>query len=371
MLIALGLLAIPVLIAINGYFVAVEFAIIALRKTRVEELVNAKVAGAESIQKAQANLDRSIAAAQLGITLASIALGAIGETVFEKMLDPMFIQMGLEVDAITRHTISTIASIAIITYLHVILGEQVPKMFAIQAPDRVALWTARALNAFAITTSPILALMNVTGNFLLRRLGIDSKGAHGPSMSVDELRMMVEDTQEAGLLESDQAIYVKNVFMLADKRVRDCIVPLAKMDAIEIDTKPNKVLEIVRNCGHTRLPVFRGTKENVVGILNTKNLFYFMTLKHAIVLEDLLYPAEFIDADAPITQAMQMFKKTRRPMALVREGDQRLIGLITLEDIIEEIVGDIEDEHDEAQQRGSRTIASSIAELRKSNQPPK
>ena len=348
MIIVLGLIAIPVLIAINGWFVAVEFALVALRKTKVEEMVQAKVPGALSVQNAQLHLDRSIAAAQLGITLASIALGAIGEKIFERLLDPLFFSVGLGDDAFTRHTISTVFSIAIITYLHVILGEQVPKMFAIQAPDRVARWTARPLNIFAAATNPLLSLMNVTGRFLLKRLGITAGDVHGQSLSLEELRMMVDDTQQAGLLGTDQAIFVKNVFKLTDKKVRDCMIPADKMDAVELHTKPNKVLEIVRKCGHTRLPVYDGAKENVVGILNTKNLFYFLTLKNVLVLEDALYPPEYIAADAPVTYAMQMFKRTRRPMALVRDADRKLLGLITLEDILEEIVGDIEDEHDEA-----------------------
>ncbi|WP_020469059.1 hemolysin family protein [Zavarzinella formosa] len=348
MLIILGLIAIPVLIAINGYFVAIEFALVSLRKTRVEELVQTNVPGAKSVQKAQGNLDKSIAAAQLGITLASIALGAIGETIFEQMLEPFFVFIGLTGDAFTRHTIATGLSIAFITYLHVILGEQVPKMFAIHAPDRVALWTAGTFNVFSLVTGPILALMNASGHFLLRRLGVADGGHHETKMSVEELRMMVDDTQEAGLLESDQALFVKNVFKLTDKKVRDCMVPADRMDAIELHTKPNKVLDIVRKCGHTRLPVYDGTKENVVGILNTKNLFYFLTLKNVLVLEDALYPAEYINADDPITHALQMFKRTRRPMALVRDKERKLLGLITLEDILEEIVGDIEDEHDEA-----------------------
>lgn len=358
MLIILGLITIPALITINGYFVAVEFALVALRKTRVEELVNTKVPGALSVQKAQNNLDKSIAAAQLGITLASIALGAIGETIFEQLLDPLFLATGFADDHFTRHTIAMLISIAIITYLHVILGEQVPKMFAIHSPDRVALWTAGPFNVFAHITGPILSLMNASGNFLLKRLGVPAGGHQNTKMSVEELRMMVDDTQEAGLLESDQALFVKNVFQLSDKKVRDCMIPADKMDSLELHTKPNKVLDIVRKCGHTRLPVYEGSKDNVVGILNTKNLFYFLTLKNVLVLEDALYSPEYIDADQPITFALQMFKRTRRPMALVRDSNLKMLGLITLEDIVEEIVGDIEDEHDEAGSPGRSTRPS-------------
>jgi magnesium and cobalt exporter, CNNM family len=345
-LIVLGLIAIPLLIAINGYFVAVEFALVALRKTRVEELIQQGVRGARSVAAAQANLNRSIAAAQLGITLASIALGAVSESVLARLLENWLTFIPDDFEVITRHSIATLLSIGLITYLHVILGEQVPKMMAIQSPDGVARWSARGLNVFGRLTSPVLRLMNATGNLLLRAMGFKPGEAHQSVHSVEELRMLVEDTEEAGLLETDQAEFVKNVFQLSDKKVRDCMVPREKMDAIELRTKPERVLEIVRNSGHTRLPVYDGTVDNVVGILNTKNLFYSLTLRNAFVLDDALYPPTFIDPDESIARAIQLFRRTKRPMAVVRDKEGKVLGMITLEDLLEEIVGDIEDEHD-------------------------
>lgn len=249
--IVLGLIAIPVLIVINGYFVAVEFALVAVRKTRVEELVTQGVRGASSVAAAQANLNRSIAAAQLGITLASIALGAVGESILANLLEPIFTFVPENLEPVTHHAVATLTSIAIITYLHVILGEQVPKMMAIESADSIALWSARPLILFARMTSPVLHLMNATSNLLLKAIGYRPQDSHQQVHSVEELRMLVEDTEEAGLLESDQAVYVKNVFQLTDKKVRDCMVPLDKMDAIEIHTKPAKVLQIVRVRTHS------------------------------------------------------------------------------------------------------------------------
>ena len=223
-MIVLGLLAIPLLILINGYFVAVEFALVGIRKTRIEELVQQNVRGARSLAAAKTHMGRSIAAAQLGITLASIALGFVGESVLAKLLDQQlgFIPAGLE--PITRHSVATVLSIAIITYLHVILGEQVPKIIAIQQADRLALSTARFLNAFALVTSPVLRVMSWSGGLLLRALGYSSKDTHQSVATVDELQMLVEDTQEAGLMEDNQAELVQNVFKLTDKKVRDCMV---------------------------------------------------------------------------------------------------------------------------------------------------
>jgi putative hemolysin len=352
--IVLGLIAIPVLIAVNGYFVAVEFALVAIRKTRVEELVQQGARGARSVANAVTNLDRSIAAAQLGITLASIALGAVGESVLARMLEPYLTFVPEHLSWITRHSVATLLSIAIITYLHVILGEQVPKMMAIQSADSVALWSAKPLNVFARATWPVLKLMNATGNFILRRIGYQSGEGHEQVHSVEELRMLVEDTEEAGLLGSEQAEFVKNVFQLTDKKVRDCMIPKEKMDALEVHTKTPKVLEVVRRSGHTRLPVYDESADNVIGILNTKYLFNILTLGQVVILEDALYPATFIDPEAPLSVALQLFRKSRRPMAIVRDKDKKVLGMLTLEDVIEEIVGDIEDEHDEGGPRGTR-----------------
>jgi CBS domain containing-hemolysin-like protein len=349
--VAAGLIAIPILVAINGFFVAAEFALVAVRATRVEELVKQGVARAKAVQSAIANLDRSIAATQLGITIASIALGWVGERAMEQLLKPVFDFLPEQMAFVSRHAVAVAVAFSFVTFMHVVFGELIPKAIALQTPDRTALLVSPPLNAFAWFTRPIVWFMNGTGNRLIRLLGYKPSSEEEAVHSVEELKMIVEDTQEAGLLRSDQAVFVQNVFQLTDKKVRDCMVPREKMDAIEIHTKTPKVLEIVRACGHTRLPVYDGNPDNIVGILNTKNLFYFLTLGHAVILEDALYPATYIDPDESIASALQLFRKTRRPMAIVREKDNKLIGMITLEDVVEEIVGDIEDEHDEGTPR--------------------
>ncbi len=348
-MIVLGLLAIPLLLAVNAYFVAIEFALVAIRRTRVEEMLQQGVRGSTGVASAQANMERSIAAAQLGITVASIALGAVGESVLAKLLEPALTFIPERLEPLSRHSIATLLSIFIITYLHVILGEQVPKLMAIQSADKIALRTSGPLNVFAKLSYPLLKVMNWTGNFILLRLGYKIGDGHHSVVSVEELRMLVEDTAEAGHLESDQAEFVKNVFQLTDKLVRDCMIPREKMVALELRTKMPKVLSVVRSTGHTRLPVYDGELDNIVGILNTKFLFHALSQAggQLIVLDDALYPAEFIDADESITKALQCFRKTRRPMAIVRDKENKVLGMITVEDVLEEIVGDLEDEHDD------------------------
>jgi putative hemolysin len=340
-----GLLAIPALILMNAFFVAAEYALVAVRKTRVEEMVKNGMRGAPSVAFAVGQLDRSIAATQLGVTLASIALGSIGEPAVAELIEPLFEWAPGVWGIISKHSVATVLALLFITVMHVILGEQVPKMAALKATDRTALWLARPLNAFARFSLPMLIFMNAVGNQLLRLLRLKT-GSGSSIHSVDELRLIIEDTQEAGLLESDQSVFLQNIFAMTNKTVRECMIPREKMDAIDINTPSSKIIEIVRDCGHTRLPVFDGELNNIVGILNTKNLFYFFSLQNAIVLDDALYPATFLKPDERIADALRLFRRSRRPMALVRDQNGHVLGLLTLEDILEEIVGELEDEHD-------------------------
>ena len=342
----LGLLAIPALIVINGVFVAVEFALVAIRKTRVEEMVAQGVGGAKSIEAALANIDRSIAAAQLGITLASIALGAVGEPILAELIQPLFSFLPDREALVTRHTVASILALLLITVLHVILGEQLPKMAALQKTEATALWLARPLNLFARFSSWVLSGMSAATNWLLRRFGLQPAAHEANVHSVDELSLIVEDTEEAGLLDADQAEFVQNVFELTDKKVRDCMVPRDKMAVLDLNSSPEKVMDAVRQGAHTRMPVYEGNLDNVVGIVNTKDLFYLFSLQGVVMLEDAIYPATFLDPDENIANALRLFRRSRRPMALVRDDSGKILGLLTLEDVLEEIVGDIEDEHD-------------------------
>ncbi len=164
--------------------------------------------------------------------------------------------------------------------------------------------------------------------------------------SVEELLLLIEDTEEAGILDPDQAEFVQNVFRLSNKRVGDCMVPRDKMAALELSTPPDKVLEAVRLGAHTRIPVHEGPLDNIVGIVNTKDLFFLFSLKGVVILQDAMYPPLFLKATESMANALRLFRRARRPMALVRDEQDRILGLITLEDVLEEIVGDIEDEHD-------------------------
>jgi CBS domain containing-hemolysin-like protein len=342
----LGLLTVPTLVVLNGLFVAAEFSLVALRKTRVEELVSQGVKGAKAVQKALDHLDRSIAAVQLGVTLASIGLGWVGEPALARLLQPLFHFLPALWTDVAAHSAATATAFLLITYLHVVFGELIPKTLALQTADQAALWIAKPLLAFARLTRPLTVLMNGTANFIVRRLGYTPATGEEMVHSIEELTLLIEDTEEAGLLDPDQAEFVQNVFRLSNKRVRDCLVPRDKMAVLELNSPPEKVLEAVRSGAHTRMPVYSGDVDNVVGIVNTKDLFFLFSLRGVVVLEDALYPPLFLKPDETIANALRLFRRAHRPMAIVRDDAGKVLGLITLEDVVEEIVGDIEDEHD-------------------------
>jgi CBS domain containing-hemolysin-like protein len=348
---ALELLSIPVLVALNGFFVAAEFSLVALRKTKIEEMVQQRVRRAKAVAAVTANLDRTIAATQLGITLASIALGWVGEPALARLIDPAFEFLPAAWHGTILHTVATSLDFILITFMHVVFGELIPKSVALQAPESTSLLIAKPLTIFARLAKPLIALMNGTSNAILRLLGFEPASGEESVHSVEELRLLIEDTEEAGIIDEDQAEFVQNVFMLASKRVADCMVPREKMAALDVSTPPDKVLEAVRREAHTRMPVYDGELDKIVGIVNTKDLFHLFSLRGIVVLEDALYPATFLDPQESIANALRLLRKSRRPMALVRDANDKILGMITLEDVLEEIVGDIEDEHDRPTQK--------------------
>jgi CBS domain containing-hemolysin-like protein len=350
----LGLLSIPLLVAVNGLFVAAEFALVAVRRTRIEELALRGVKGAKAAEAALAHLDRSIAGTQLGVTLASIGLGWTGEPALAALLEPLFATLPAGWHVAALHSVAAGLAFILIAFMHVVFGELIPKALAIQTADRAALWLSGPLDVFARITRPLIVLMSGTSNLLLRCLGFRPAGSGGLVHSVEELTLLIEDTEEAGILEPEQAEVVQNAFRLSSKRVRDCMVPRDKMATLELRTAPDKVLEAVRSGAHTRMPVYEGELDNIVGIVNTKDLFYLFSLRGVVILEDALYPALFLKPDSDLGDALTLFRRAHRPMAVVRDDDGKVHGLITLEDILEEIVGDIEDEHDRPNPRWQR-----------------
>ena len=340
----LEILSIPALVALNAFFVAAEFSLVAVRRTRVEEMIAHGVRRAKSVQNAIENPDRYIAATQLGITMASLGLGWIGEGALALSLRDLFAALPEPWSAVATHTIAGAAAFLLVTYLHVVFGELLPKTIAIQGarPRRPLARLPFELFTFCVRP-PLVHDRQRQPRHPSHRL---QARAESVVHSVEELALLIEDTEEAGVLDADQAELVFNVFRLSEKTVADCMVSRERMAALELNTPPEKILEAVRSGAHTRMPVYESELDNILGIVNTKDLFYLFSLKGVVVLEDAVYPAIFLKPDEAIANALRLFRKAKRPMALVRDENGKIHGLITLEDILEEIVGDIEDEHD-------------------------
>jgi CBS domain containing-hemolysin-like protein len=364
-MLAFGLLAIPVLILINAFFVAAEFALVALRRTRVEELVSQGRPRAASLLKAIDELNDSVAAAQLGITIASLALGLVSEPAIHRMIHPALEHLPEGTPGWMSHALAVALTLLVVTFLHVVFGEQMPKIAALQSSERIGLYIAPPLTVIARIARPVIRLMNGTSNVFLRRLGYDPEVEEGEIYSVDELRLLIEDTQEAGLIDSEQADVVRNVFALPNIKVRDCMVPWDKVMSLDVATSEQDLLAKVRQGAHTRMPVYDGTPDNLIGVVNTKDLFYLFSLKGVVTLIDAMYEPVEIGADSSVSDALKKFKTGHKHLAVVKEADGKVVGILTLEDVLEEIVGDIEDEHDKPVPKLRRTTLQRILNRRR------
>ncbi len=343
---ALFLVSVFVLIALNAFFVAAEFALVTVRWTRVEEMVERGRFGARAVARALENLDDAIAATQVGITFASLALGWVGEPALAHLLQPLFGGMPQLWGTVAAHATAVTLAYVLLTYLHVVLGEQVPKMHALDRAEDVAVIVAGPLLAFARVFRPFIWSVGWGSELVVRMLRLPAPRAEQDIHSVRELGMLVEETAEAGMMPAEQAEYVRNVFRLSGKRVHDVMVPREKVVTLSLGASPEDVLATCRETAHTRMPVWEGQPDNIVGIVNSKNLFHLFSQYKLVLLEDAMYPPIFAEPDLSVGRLLGIFRRARRPMAVVRDASGRFLGIVTLEDILEEIVGEIEDEHD-------------------------
>ena len=347
----LGLVAVAAMVLANGYFVATEFALVAVRRSQIQLWVSEGRRGAQAASDAIERLDDAIAATQLGVTIASIGLGWVGESVVSSLLATPLGWFGIG-SPLVLHTIATLIAFTLITFLHVVVGELAPKAIALQRPGEVAVLFAQPLLVFGRMFRWILVAMNGAGNALVRLAGFEAI-AGSQVHSAEELHLLVSEAHAAGAIRPEQGRILGKVFKSASKRVRDVMVPRERIFAIPLTTDPETLLDRLREEGYTRLPVFDGDLDRVVGILHTKDLFHLYAKTRLVLLTDAIRPAIEIRPDAEIAEALRLFRRGRRHMALVREVTGRVIGLVTLEDVLEELVGEIEDEHDDPTPAGS------------------
>jgi CBS domain containing-hemolysin-like protein len=315
----------------------------------VDELLLLRRRGAAAVRHAIDNLDDAIAATQLGITLASLALGWVGEPSVARLIAPLFESLPAAMSTAATHTVATILAFTLITFMHVVLGELAPKAVALQRADDVAVLVAAPLLVFGRIFRPFIRVMNGAGNWVVRQMRLPPVKMHSQVHSPEEIDMLIEEGQEAGVIQPDEAEYARAVFELSDKKVRDVMVPRERVVTIWRHARPEDILETARMSAHTRMPVWDGEPDRVVGVVNTKDLFHIFSELNLVILEDAMYPAVTLDPETTLARALNLLRKARRQMAVVQGGDGRFVGIVTLEDILEEIVGEIEDEHDEPQ----------------------
>jgi len=341
----LGLVAIAALVLANGYFVATEFSLVAVRRSQLKLWVRENRRGAAAAMRAVERLDDAIAATQLGITLASIGLGFLGEPALAALLRPLLEAAGVSYTWV--HPIAFAASFSLVTFLHVVVGELAPKAIALDRPGPVALACAAPLLVFGRLFRPVLRVMNGAGLALARRFGV-TEGASGHGLhSPEELSLLVDEASASGTIRADTGRLLGNVFRLSRTRVRDVMVPRERIFAVHAKTPIDDLLEATRDQGYTRVPVHEGSLEDAIGVLHTKDLFHIYAERRLFVLADLLRPVATMRPELSVLEALRRFRRQRAHLALVRDGAGRVVGLVTLEDVLEEIVGEIEDEHDE------------------------
>jgi putative hemolysin len=342
----LGLLAVVLLVGLNGFFVAGEFALVKVRKTRIEQLVEEGKGSAKTVQNQLNHLDSYIAATQLGITLASLALGWIGEPALAHLVEPLFETIAGQAAVGISHTVAFIFSFALITMFHIVLGELVPKSIALQRAEGTALFVARPLYLFAQVFKPFIRLMNNIGNAIVRLIGIKAAGTHGSVHSVAELEMLVSESREAGYLDNQEEVMLRRVFDFSEKDAHQVMRPRTQVYAIPVDKKLDEVLDIVTREHYTRFPVYQGTIDNVIGVLHVKDLLDRVHSQGGFVLREILRPILKVPETIPIENLLEQMRSRQIHMAMLIDEYGGTAGLVTLEDILEEIIGEVRDEFD-------------------------
>ena len=338
MTLALLLAAVGALILLNAFFVAAEYALVTARRTRIQELEEKGDRRARAVLRITGEPPRFIAAMQLGVTGTSLGIGALGEPVLARLLHPVLAAV-----------LAFAIAFAIITFLHVVVGELVPKGIALAYADRVALAVAGPVRAFFLLFHPAIWVLQRTTELALRALGLQVPKGELGVLSEAELKMLVTRSSEEGEIEHEEREMLYKVFDFADKEVADVMVPRPEVVALSIDLPPAECLKAAMEAPFTRYPVYRGTLDDIVGILHVRDLFREANRVGGIdkvEIAKLLRPAHIVPETKDLAALLHDFRRTKEHIAIVVDEYGAMEGIVTLEDLLEEIVGEIEDEFD-------------------------
>jgi CBS domain containing-hemolysin-like protein len=348
MIALLKLAAIGLLVATNGYFVASEFALVSVRRARLEARAAAGSKNARAALRLIDNPTIFISAVQFGITLASLALGWVGEPTIAKLLEPIASAIASEGRAgYVAHLMAIIIAFALITFLHIVFGELMPKMVALERAERIALFCSRPLELFAKTFSAPLWVFNSVGAILGRLIGLKSTLDHAAVYTETELRQLIDVARDSGYLRAEERRLIHRVFEFSDTLVREAMVPRTEMAAIPSDSSLEQITEAFAKFRYSRLPVYRESLDNVIGFIHSKDVMPYLLRPEKFRLEDVLLPPVYVVDTARLEDVLRQMQKAKAHFGFVVDEHGGLEGIITLEDLLEEIVGDISDEHDD------------------------
>ncbi|MBI3244457.1 MAG: HlyC/CorC family transporter [Chloroflexi bacterium] len=344
----LRLLGVVVLVFANGFFVAAEFALVSVRRTRVDELLQQGNLGARFVKKALEDPDRFIAATQLGITIASLGLGWVGEPALTHFIEPVLDLLPEAWVGLASHSISAAIAFAAITFLHVVVGELMPKSMALQNPEKTSLFVAQPTLLALLVFKPAIWALNGTGNFLLRLIGV-SAGGHPLVHSVQELKMLVEASEESGVLQDTEREMIHAVFDFGESTAREVMVPRTEMVAVEADEPLEALIHLAIKHPLSKIPVFEGDIDHIVGIAHVKDLVRVQhDERRAAALRGLMREALFVPDTIRLDALLQQFRMKKQHLAIVLDEYGGTAGLVTLDDLISRIVGEVSDSFDKS-----------------------
>ena len=358
------------IVGLNAFFVASEFALVSVRRTRIEARAEEGGKAAKAALRLLENPTRFISAVQLGVTLASLALGWVGEPTVAEILEPLAARVASEGTAgYIAHGAAIVISFAIITFLHVVLGELVPKMFALEKAETFALFAARPLELFARVFSPILWVLNKAGGALGGLLGLKSSLEHASIYTEEEIRQLVKLSEESGHLNHEERRLINRVFEFSETTVREAMIPRTEIVAIPAASTLEQIAKSFREHGYSRLPVYGDSLDDIRGVLHGKDIMqYLLVTPRMFKLERVLKKPYYVVDTARLEDVLRQMQREKFHFGFVVDEHGGVEGIITLEDLLEEIVGDISDEHDEdeseqifRQSDGSFVIGGGVA----------
>lgn len=344
--ITLNLLLVVFLVLLNGFFVAAEFSLVKVRQTRLAQLVSeGNNKSARYAQKVSQQLDAYLSACQLGITLASLGLGWVGEPAIAHYVEPMMAFFHLPQYLVSP--ISLAIAFGIITFLHIVFGELAPKSLAIQKAEATSLWTAAPLMFFYKLSYPLIWLLNGAANLFIRRLGIEPATENDSAHTEEEIRLLVNQSHKSGHIDQTEMALVDNVFEFSERLAREIMIPRIDMLCLYDDNTFEENLQIMRESRHSRFPVAHEDKDRLIGFVHTSDFYLSALTTGKAELKDFLRPLLTVPESMEISHVLRLMQKRRSQLAIVIDEYGGTAGLLTMEDILEEIVGDIQDEFDE------------------------